>query len=524
MSSNETTPGAPAPDAAAKTSVQDNHSAPLYQEYDNLDLTRPVTDDELAEFDRLMLAEFDVDALDEVEHQAAAEYARSVVDVNAPGAEGAYRAAYDEALYSFHPDPAPETPEQQAARHDREVAAAAEWAARDDASNEERDARHAEYEDGNRKTRLADARTHIKVLEEAGRSRYALGGYDRIVADADDAKLRKLAEADLAVEQGTAAAITTRLLRDGGSAILDTPAAPTPIWGKGGRVLMAEGEALTLVGGAGVGKTTLAQQWVLGRCGLAGFETLLGLPVIPGEKKLLYIAADRPSQAIRSMRRMVTEEHRELLNERLVIWQGPPPQKITEHPEVLLELCAEADADSVVIDSLKDMGSVIDDEGGTGWNSARQLALVEGISVLEIHHNRKGKLECLDDVYGSTWLTAGAGSVVALVGKPGDSVVKLRHLKQPAEEVGPWEILHDHLAGRSSVVGAVDALVLAGRPGGISAVELAKALHETDQPTRNDIEQARRQLSRYEKDGLLVVLQHGRQGGPSTRWGTAYSA
>ncbi|MBA2639501.1 MAG: AAA family ATPase, partial [Nocardioidaceae bacterium] len=192
---------------------------------------------------------------------------------------------------------------------------------------------------------------------------------------------------------------------------------------------------LMLLGRAGSGKTTLAQQWAMGRCGLPGFSTLLGLPVPPGERRTLYLAMDRPRQAVRSIRRMVTSEMREGANERLTFWPGPPPVDLTRNPDALGEMCATADADSVVVDSLKDAGSVVDDEGGTGWNAARQRALVAGIAVLELHHPRKsdGDTPTLETAYGSTWLTAGAGSVLAITGKPGDALVRVDHLEQPAE-------------------------------------------------------------------------------------------
>ena len=74
-----------------------------------------------------------------------------------------------------------------------------------------------------------------------------------------------------------------------------------------------------------------------------------------------------------------------------------------------------------------------------------------------MHHGRKAnadnkKPNTLDDVYGSAWLTAGMGSVICLWGKPGDSLVELTHLKQPAEAVGPMMVLHDHATGRSTAV------------------------------------------------------------------------
>jgi replicative DNA helicase len=69
-----------------------------------------------------------------------------------------------------------------------------------------------------------------------------------------------------------------------------------------------------------------------------------------------------------------------------------------------------------------------------------------------LHHERKAangsrRVHSLDDVYGSTWLTSGLGSVIVLECEPGDPTAELRHLKQPAEPVGPLTLGHDHTAG-----------------------------------------------------------------------------
>ena len=42
-----------------------------------------------------------------------------------------------------------------------------------------------------------------------------------------------------------------------------------------------------------------------------------------------------------------------------------------------------------------------------------------------------------------TWLTSGAGSVILLNGQPGDPIVSLHHIKEPAAEVGPFKVLHE---------------------------------------------------------------------------------
>lgn len=302
----------------------------------------------------------------------------------------------------------------------------------------------------------------------------------------------------------------------GGSFILDTSPDPEPLWGDGQDVLLADGEALIIAGGQGLGKTTLAQQLTLGRCGFGEYADLLGYPVKPGDRRTLYLAMDRPRQAARSFRRMVGESWRHELNDRLVVWQGPPPADLAKFSGLLLDLCRKADADTVVVDSLKDAAvGLTDDEVGAGYNRARQTAVAAGVQVVELHHNRKAisgvkaAQPTIDDLYGSTWLPSGAGSVVLLTGAPGDPIVGLHHVKQPADPVGPLKVIHDHAAGRSDVWHAADLLTMATKPGGVSAVDVARALFDTDKPTANEKEKARRRLEKKTREGVLAVLQHG---------------
>ena len=106
-----------------------------------------------------------------------------------------------------------------------------------------------------------------------------------------------------------------------------------------------------------------------------------------------------------------------------------------------------------MVDSLKDAAvGLTDDETASGYNRARQLAITAGVQVLELHHLVKrgadGKAPTtLADVYGSAWLTAGAGSVLLLTGDAGDPIVRASHLKQPMEPWGPAEMAHDHAEG-----------------------------------------------------------------------------
>ena len=65
------------------------------------------------------------------------------------------------------------------------------------------------------------------------------------------------------------------------------------------------------------------------------------------------------------------------------------------------------------------------------------------IEVVVSHHQRKAtgynkKPTTLADVYGSTWLTAGAGSVVLLWGEAGDPIVELTHLGSPRMRSARW--------------------------------------------------------------------------------------
>lgn len=290
-------------------------------------------------------------------------------------------------------------------------------------------------------------------------------------------------------------------LTPGGTFILDAPDHVPARWGAGDCVLWAEGEALCVVGPPGVGKTTLSGQIVGGLLGL--LDTVLGMPVRPA-RRVLYLAMDRPRQIARALRRTLGHAGRERLDDRLIVWEGPPPSDIARHPEALLDLARKANADAVIVDSLKDAAlGLIEDEVGAGYNRARQHCLANGIEVLELHHLVKrgpngAKPTTLADVYGSTWITAGAGSVVLLWGAAGDPIVELVHLKQPAEPFGPCKIIHDHTAGTSAVWEGTDLEAVARAAGGkgITAKDAATVLFSTEKPSPAEVEKARRKLDK----------------------------
>jgi replicative DNA helicase len=303
---------------------------------------------------------------------------------------------------------------------------------------------------------------------------------------------------------------------DGATFILDTPENPEPVWGDSERVAWSRGEYLLINGPSGVGKTTIAQQLALARLGLR--DGLLGMPVASDDRPVLYIAADRPPQAARSLRRMVTDDDRKALAEGLIVWRGPLPFTVTKNPEILAVMADELGVGTIIVDSLKDVATKLtDDETGQAVKQALSLPCLNGVDVVALHHQRKeqqggGKQKGIDGVYGSTWITAGAGSVLLVWGAAGDAAVTLEHLKQPVDDIGPLTLLHDHQHGTTSSEAGIDLLALVRTSNGLNAEGAARALTSKDKPDRNDVEKARRALDRLVAKGLA----HKTDGGRST--------
>lgn len=255
---------------------------------------------------------------------------------------------------------------------------------------------------------------------------------------------------------------------------------------------------------------TVAQQLVLHRIGLRAGD-FLGLPVTKSDRPILYFAMDRPRQAARSFRRMVAESDRQRLNSQLVVWRGPLPVDPTRGKDQFADFAEEIcpNVGTIIVDSVKDFApGLSDDKVGSALNLSWQEVIARDIQLMLLHHERKApngvkRVHSLDDVYGSTLLTSGLGSVIVLDGEPGDPTVELRHLKQPAEPVGPLTLRHDHSVGRTVLFESrpdlLELLITAGASG-VNAEEAALAI--MGRATDNDRKTIRRQLATLVTSGM----------------------
>nr|WP_138894042.1 DnaB-like helicase N-terminal domain-containing protein [Streptomyces chryseus] len=348
---------------------------------------------------------------------------------------------------------------------------------------------------------------------------------------ADPDAIRSEVESEVRAERERALASgqgrLSRFITDGWRFVTETGADTEPLWGTREQTAWSSGESLMIVGAPGVGKTTLAHQVVFARLGIG--DSVLDMPVAPG-KRVLYLALDRYKQIARAMARRVQPEHEQRLRDGLSVWQGPLPATLDKEPDLLADLAAAHQADTIVIDSLKDaMSTLVDDALANAYNNARQRAIRAEVEIIELHHQRKAtegapraQKPTLDRVYGSTWLTSGAGSVLFVSGEAGDLAVTLHHLKNPTGEIGPLQLIHDHERGITTVDPKCDpAQILRQRPDGLTVRELAVLQSGETSPDRAATEKARRILDRLVKAGLAVKAEGaagGTGGGQQARY------
>ncbi|RQX09075.1 AAA family ATPase [Micromonospora inaquosa] len=355
---------------------------------------------------------------------------------------------------------------------------------------------------GTRKTELDEAK-RLADLQTINR-----------IADEEYLKLcgRDAARKRFNAEQMGAAAAQRKLrLLDGWAFMEEDEGDDTPVWGTADTPLWAVGEPLMIFGPNGVGKSTLSHQLVFARIGLA--DQVMDLPVLASPGKVFYVAADRPKQIKRAMRRLRKPEQREVLKERLIVHKGPLPFDVTVDKDALADLAQSHGATTIIIDSLKDVcPKPSNEEAANGYNSARQEAIARGIEWVEDHHNRKASDDnktpnTIEDVYGSRWLTAGAGSVLCLWGEAGSTQVRLTQLKSPGGFIQPQDLTINHATGEIGarvVLGITDLLRNSGREG-ITVADAARFWSGTDKPVKRDMENARNKLKRLVEQGTAMT-------------------
>jgi replicative DNA helicase len=310
---------------------------------------------------------------------------------------------------------------------------------------------------------------------------------------------------------------------DGAAFLLDRPPGIPTIWGRSpDRVIWAEGELFLLAGSTGVGKTTLIGQVLLGRVGLQ--TECLSFPIQEGVRRALYLAADRPDQAGRAIARLVDERDRPVLEERMKFHLGPLLSDLAREPDLLVAMCREADADTLFIDSMKDMAiGLSDDSVASSVVRAIQLAIQDGVQVAAMAHvGKRNASPSVASVFGSVNLVNSSGSTIYVHGSAGDRRVELTQVK-PAGLPWPESLVieHDHDTGRSRLVSGkrtadADELVelVTSKPG-ITAKECAPVLGRSHAT-------AKRRLDRLYDKGLIDRRKAPGPGGTGGSRGDTY--
>jgi hypothetical protein len=111
--------------------------------------------------------------------------------------------------------------------------------------------------------------------------------------------------------------------------------------------------------------------------------------------------------------------------------------------------------------------------------------------------------------------------VIVLEGEPGDPTVELRHLKQPAEPVGPLTLRHDHTSGVTVLFDdrpdLLNFLITAGSAG-VTAEDAARFV--MGRAAESDRKAMKRKLNQLVDQGLAIKKPGKRtsHGAEPDRW------
>lgn len=349
-----------------------------------------------------------------------------------------------------------------------------------------------------------------------------------------DERRRRRARREVDAEDFDVLRASRRLrLLDGWEFLAEDVDGDEQVWGApGGGMLWAPGEPLMLFGGNGVFKSTLSHLLVFARLGLLGpdgrpredhrrirpddhpdeWGAVLGMPVRPMDPAaaIVYLAGDRPRQIRRAMRRHRRDWMCDILRDHLIVHDGPLPFDLTTDKDALADLAQERKGSDVFVDSVKDYcPKPSDDESANGYNRARQECIARGIQWVEDHHNRKIQqgqkpTNGIDDVYGSRWLTAGAGSVVSMwVDEEGSTLVHVRQVKSPGEFVPELHVTVDKATGTMGAERHLDPVGFVRRAGaaGVTAADYGRYMGLAIKAARNQLTTRVRQGVFEEIDG-----------------------
>lgn len=296
---------------------------------------------------------------------------------------------------------------------------------------------------------------HIEMLEDVRKARgYDIGFVQEFTRELNRREAKRFLDEEEHARVTSSLEVHDRLL-DGEAALFDMPESPEVIWGKDHMIGWAKGQGTMLAGPTGLGKTTFAHNVLTRMMGLDESE-FLGMPVTPTDAPILYLAMDRPIQTRQAFRRLVPDAPaaRALVKDKLRMWAAPFPFRLLDDPAYMARWIQEQvpGCKTVVFDSVKDMTPGVSEEAsGAAVQIAWQELVAMGVDFLALHHFKKPQSAdtkaSISQVYGSTWLTAGLGSVLTIDGKIGEGNVVFQQHKTVMEQIPELHCIHHYKTG-----------------------------------------------------------------------------